>query len=128
MSAARSNVAAMDGKALFMTVRDGRPGLRELPGGPLTVAQPSRVDDVRAARFDTYRARIGQPPGRPAMGRPGRDPGAWRTLNAAAAAYRERAAAARAGAADPAAAGIARRGRAAVTEALRHHRTRSIRP
>jgi hypothetical protein len=114
----------MDGKALFATVRDDQPGLRELPGGPLTVAQPSRVDDVRAARFDAYRARIGWPPRTPVMRRPGREPGAWRTLNAAAAAYRERAAAARAGEADPAAADIARRGRAAAGEALRHRRTR----
>ena len=118
----------MDGKALFATVRDGQPGLRELPGGPLTVAQPSRVDDVRAARFDAYRARIGRPPRILTMRRPSREPGTWPTLNAAAAAYRERAAAARAaaaraGAADPAAADIARRGRAAVGEALRR-RTR----
>jgi hypothetical protein len=125
----------MDGKALFATVRDGQPGLRELPGGPLTVAQPSRVDDVRAARFDAYRARIGWPPTPTmTMRRPGREPGAWRSLNAAATAYRERATAARAtaarataaraAAADPAAADIARRGRAAVADALRHRRTR----
>jgi hypothetical protein len=82
----------MNGKALFATVRDGQPGLREKPGGPLTVAQPSRVDDVRAARFDAYRARIG-PANR-----------------------------------DPAAAEIARRGRAAVGEALHHHRTRATPP
>jgi hypothetical protein len=117
----------MDGKALFAAVRDGRPGLRELPGGPLTVAQPSRVDDIRAARFDAYRARMGRPPltSTMTMRRPGREPGAWRTLSAAAAAYRERAAAARAGEADPAAADIARRGRAAAGEALRHGRTRA---
>ncbi len=84
----------MDGKALFARVRDDRPGLRELPGGPLPVAQPSRVDDVRAARFD---------------------------------AYRERASAARGAAADPAAADVARRGRAAIAEALRHHREASDR-
>lgn len=82
----------MDGKALFVRVRDDRPGLRELPGGPLPVAQPSRVDEVRAARFD---------------------------------AYRRRAAAARAREADPAAADLARRGRAAVAEALRQHRAAS---
>jgi hypothetical protein len=110
----------MDGKALFATVRDGLPGLRELPGGPLAVAQPSRVDNVRAARFDAYRARIGGPPHMLTTRRPGREPGAWRSLNAAAAAYRERATAARAGEADPAAADVARRGRAAVAEALRH--------
>jgi RNA polymerase sigma-70 factor, ECF subfamily len=52
----------MNGRALFATVRDGQPGLRELPGGPLPVAQPSRVDDIRAARFDAYRARMGRPP------------------------------------------------------------------
>jgi hypothetical protein len=116
----------MDGKALFAAVRDGQPGLRELPGGPLTVAQPSRVDDVRAARFAAYRARIGGPPHTwtATMRRPGREPGAWDTLNAAATAYRERAAAARAAAIDPAAAQTARRGRAAVGEALRHRRTR----
>jgi hypothetical protein len=85
----------MHGKALFETVRDGQPGLRELPGGPVTVAQPSRVDDLRAARFDAYRARI-------------------------ATTSRERAAAAPE--ADRAAAEIARRGRAAVGEALRHRR------
>jgi hypothetical protein len=115
----------MDGKALFATVRDGHPGLRELPGGPLTVAQPSRADDVRAARFDAYRARVGRPPRTltTPRRRPGREPGAWHTLNAAAAAYRERAGAAAAGCADPAAADIARRGRAAAGEALRH-RTR----
>jgi hypothetical protein len=90
----------MNGKALFATVRDDQPGLRDLPGGPLTAAQPSHVDDIRAARFDAYRARI--------------------------AANRERAATARAGEADPAAAEIARRGRAAVGEALRHHRTRVL--
>ena len=123
MSPARGNVRIMDGKALFATVRDGQPGLRELPGGPLTVAQPSRVDDVRAAKFDAYRARIGWPPGTLTARRTGHEPGTWRILNAAATAYRERAAAARAGEADPAAADIARRGRAAVAEALRH-RTR----
>jgi hypothetical protein len=119
----------MDGKALFATVRDGQPGLRELPGGPLTVAQPSRVDDVRAAKFDAYRARIGRPPGTWTARRTGHEPGTWRTLNSAATAYRERAAAARtatarAGEADPAAADIARRGRAAVAEALCHRHTR----
>jgi hypothetical protein len=76
----------MDGKTLFARMRDDRPGLRELPGGPLPVAQPSRVDELRAARFE---------------------------------AYRERAAAARAGRADPVAADLARRGRAAIAEALR---------
>jgi hypothetical protein len=91
----------MNGKALFETVRNGQPGLRELPGGPLTVAQPSRVDDLRAARFDAYRARI-------------------------ATASRDRAAAAPE--ADRAAAEIARRGRAAVGEALRHRRTRVLQP
>jgi hypothetical protein len=115
----------MDGKALFARVRDARPGLRELPSGPLPVAQPSRVDDVRAARFDAYRASMGRPPRPSAMDRPGRDPDAWRTLSAAAAAYRERAAAALASEADPAAAGVARRGRAAVREALRRHRAPS---
>jgi hypothetical protein len=34
----------MDGKTLFARMRDDRAGLRELPGGPLPVAQPSRVD------------------------------------------------------------------------------------
>jgi hypothetical protein len=82
----------MDGKALFARVRDDLPGLRELPGGPLPVTQPSRLDDIRAARFD---------------------------------AYRNRATAARAGRADPAAADIARRGRAAVAEALRNGRKAS---
>jgi hypothetical protein len=114
----------MDGKALFVTVRNDQPGLRELPGGPLAVAQPSRIDDVRAARFDAYRARIGRPPRTLTARGPGREPGAWHTLNTAAAAYRERAAAARAAETDPAAADIARRGRAAVCEALRHRRTR----
>jgi hypothetical protein len=120
----------MDGKALFTTVRDARPGLRELAGGPVTVAQPSRVEDIRAARFDAYRARIGRSPVTTTMrqmpstvGPPGREPGAWRALNAAAAVYRERAAAARAAEADPAAADTARRGRAAVREALRHYST-----
>lgn len=47
----------MDGKALFTRVRDDLPGLRELPGGPLPVAQPFRVDEIRAARFDAYRKR-----------------------------------------------------------------------
>jgi hypothetical protein len=81
----------MNGKELFATVRDGQPGLRELPGGPLTVAQPSRVDELRAARFDAYRARIA-PANR-----------------------------------DPSVAEIARRGRAAVGEALRQ-RTRVLQP
>jgi hypothetical protein len=123
----RSNVRTMDGKALFAMARDAQPVLRDLPGGPLTVAQPSRVDDVRAARFDAYRARMCRPPltSTMTMRRPGREPGAWRTLSAAAAAYRERAAAARAGEADPAAAGVAQRGRAAVREALRHRREAS---
>jgi hypothetical protein len=79
----------MDGKALFAQVRNDLPGLRERPGGPLPVTQPSRVDEIRAARFD---------------------------------AYRRRAAAARAGQADPAATDVARRGRAAVGEALRNGR------
>jgi hypothetical protein len=82
----------VDGKTLFERTRDDRPGLREMPGGPLPVAQPSRVDELRAARFS---------------------------------AYRERATAERARLADPAAADIARRGRAAVAEALRHHREAS---
>jgi hypothetical protein len=84
----------MNGKALFATVRDGQPGLRELPGGPLTVAQPSRVDDLRAARFDAYRARIAPAPANR----------------------------------DPAAAETARRGRAAVGEALRQRRSRVLQP
>jgi hypothetical protein len=82
----------MDGKTLFARTRDERPGLREAPGGPLPVAQPSRVDDLRAARFD---------------------------------AYRKRAAAARTALADPAAADVARRGRAVVAEALWRHREAS---
>jgi hypothetical protein len=81
-----SSFGVMDGKALFARVRDDLPGLRELPGGSLPVTQPSRVDEIRAARFD---------------------------------AYRKRAAAARTREADPAAADVARRGRAAVAEALR---------
>jgi hypothetical protein len=87
-----SNVRVMDGKELFARVRDDLPGLRALPGGPLPVAQPSRVDDIRAARFD---------------------------------AYRKRAMAARTGEVDRAAAGVARRGRAAVAEALRNGRKAS---
>ena len=82
-----SNVRVMDGKELFARVRDDLPGLREFPGGPLPVTQPSRVDEIRAARFD---------------------------------AYRKRATAARTGEAERAAAGVARRGRAAVAEALRN--------
>ncbi len=87
----------MDGKALFTRVRDDLPGLRELPGGPLPVAQPFRVDEIRAARFDAYRKR------------------------AAAARARQ----ADTAAADTAAADIARRGRAAVAEALRNGRKAS---
>jgi hypothetical protein len=87
-----SNVRVMDGKELFARVRDDMPGLRELPVGPLPVAQPSRLDDLRAARFE---------------------------------AYRKRAAAARVFPADPAAASVARRGRAAVAEALRTGRKAS---
>ncbi len=82
----------MDGRTLFAKTRDDRPGLRELPGGPLPVAQPSRVDELRAARFS---------------------------------AYRERAAAARAALADPAAAEVARLGRAVIAEALGRHRAAS---
>jgi hypothetical protein len=82
----------MDGKELFARVRDDLPGLRQLPAGPLPVTQPSRVDEIRAARFD---------------------------------AYRKRAAAARAFPADPAAESVARRGRAAIAEALREHRKAS---
>ena len=87
-----SNVRVMDGKELFARVRDDLPGLRQLPGGPLPVTQPSRIDEIRAARFD---------------------------------AYRKRATAHRAGEADPAAVGVARRGRAAVAEALRNGRKAS---
>jgi hypothetical protein len=86
---AGGNVRVVDGRILFAKTRDDRPGLRELPGGPLPVAQPSRVDALRAARFS---------------------------------AYRERAAAAGARVADPAAATVARRGRAAVAEALLRRR------
>lgn len=82
-----SNVRVMDGKELFARVRDDLPGLRQLPGGPLPVAQPSRLDEIRAERFE---------------------------------AYRKRAAAARVYPPDPAAATVARRGRAAVAEALRN--------
>jgi hypothetical protein len=82
----------MDGKELFARVRDDLPGLRQLPAGPLPVTQPSRIDDLRAARFE---------------------------------AYRKRAAAARLYPADPAAASVARRGRAAVAEALRGSRKAS---
>jgi hypothetical protein len=82
----------MDGKELFARVRDDLPGLRQLPVGPLQVTQPSRLDDIRAERFD---------------------------------AYRKRAAAARVYPADPAAANVARRGRAAVAEALRNCRKAS---
>ena len=82
----------MDGKELFARVRDDLPGLRQMPGGPLPVTQPSHVDDIREARFD---------------------------------AYRKRAAAARLFPVDPAAAGVAQRGRAAVAEALRGTRKAS---
>jgi len=82
----------MDGKELFARVRDDLPGLRQMPGGPLPITQPSRLDDIREARFD---------------------------------AYRKRAAAARLFPADPAAAGVAQRGRAAVAEALRGTRKAS---
>jgi hypothetical protein len=165
LSVAERKVRAMKGKALFAAARDAR-GLRELPGGPLRVAQPSRVDDIREARFDAYRARAGEPaewpaeqaatpadgqPTRPTDGQAteptdgqateptdeqataraeaaraavptGRDPEAWRALNDAAAAYRERLAAARSEVAKPAAdrADVAQRGMAAVREALRH--------
>ena len=47
-----SNVRVMDGKELFARVRDDLPGLRQLPGGPLPVTQPSRVAEIRAASFD----------------------------------------------------------------------------
>jgi hypothetical protein len=86
------NVRVMDGKELFARVRDDLPGLRQLPAGPLPVTQPSRLDDIRAARFD---------------------------------AYRKRAAATRVFPADPGAASVARRGRAAVAEALRAGRKAS---
>jgi hypothetical protein len=82
----------MDGKELFARVRDDSPGLRQLPGGPLPVTQPSHLDEIRAARFD---------------------------------AYRKRAAATRVFPGDTAAAGVARRGRAAVAEALSQHREAS---
>ncbi len=95
LSVPRGNVRIVDGRALFLSTRDDRPGLRELPGGPLRVAQPSRVDELRAARFSAYRQRI---------------------------------AAAQARLADPAAADIARCGRAAVAEALRRHRETSVGP
>lgn len=88
-----SNVRVMDGKELFARVRDDLPGLRQLPGGPLPVTQPSRVDEIRAARFDAYRKRAAM--------------------------------AARTGESDRAAAGVARRGRAAVAEALRNGRKAS---
>jgi creatinine amidohydrolase/Fe(II)-dependent formamide hydrolase-like protein len=81
----------VEGRILFAKTRDDRPGLREPPGGPLPVAQPSRVDELRAAKFS---------------------------------AYRERAAAAQARVADPAAS-VARRGRAEVAEALRRCRDAS---
>jgi hypothetical protein len=86
------NVRVVDGRILFAKTRDDHPGLRELPGGPLPVAQPSRVEKLRAARFS---------------------------------AYRERAAAGQAVLTDPAAADVARRGRAAIAEALRRHRDAS---
>jgi len=57
LSAAGGNVRVVDGRTVFAKTRDDRPGLRELPGGPLPVAQPSRVDELRAARFDAYRKR-----------------------------------------------------------------------
>jgi len=87
-----SNFRVMDGKELFARVRDDSPGLRQLPGGPLSATQPSHLDEIRAARFD---------------------------------AYRKRAVAARVFPADPAAASVARSGRAAVAEALRQHRKAS---
>jgi hypothetical protein len=89
---AAGSVRVMDGKELFARVRDDLPGLRQLPGGPLPVTQPSRLDEIRAERF---------------------------------AAYRERATAARVYPADPAAVTVARRGRAAVAEALRNCRKAS---
>jgi hypothetical protein len=92
LSVAGGNVRVVDGRILFAQARDGRPGLRELPGGPLPLAQPSRVDELRAAKFT---------------------------------AYRERAAVAGAREPDPAAADVARRGRAVVAEALRRHRDAS---
>jgi hypothetical protein len=154
LSVAERKVRAMKGKALFAAARDAR-GLRELQAGPLRVAQPSRVDDIREARFDAYRARTGgQPDGQateptdgqatePTDGQAtaeaggqatvraeavrgalptGRDPEAWRNLNDAAAAYRERLAATRSEVAKPGAdpADVTQRGIAAVREALRH--------
>jgi hypothetical protein len=92
LSVAGGNVRVVDGRILFAQARDGRPGLREPPGGPLPLAQPSRVDELRAAKFT---------------------------------AYRERAAVAEARVPDPAAADVARRGRAVVAEALRRHRDAS---
>jgi hypothetical protein len=67
LSVAERKVRAMKGKALFAAARDAR-GLRELPGGPLRAAQPSRVDDIREARFDAYRARTGGQPTESAAG------------------------------------------------------------
>jgi hypothetical protein len=65
----------MKGKAVFARARDAQPGLRELPGGPVRVAQPSRIDDIREARFDAYRARTDgqatEPIGGRATGRAG---------------------------------------------------------
>jgi hypothetical protein len=162
LSVAERKVRAMKGKALFAAARDAR-GLRELPGGPLRAAQPSRIDDIREARFDAYRARTGGEATQPTDGQAtgsasatesagrrasgpetgqataradglsqaeadaarvalpaSQDPEAWRALNDAAAAYRERLAADRSEVAKPAAADVNQRGMAAVREALRH--------
>lgn len=54
LSVPPGSVRIMDGKELFARVRDDLPGLRQLPAGPLPVTQPSRVDEIRAARFDAY--------------------------------------------------------------------------
>jgi hypothetical protein len=48
----------VDAARYAVAMREADPRLREPRAGPLPISQPSRVDDVRAARFTAYRARI----------------------------------------------------------------------
>ncbi len=48
----------VDAAPYAAAMRDADPRLRESRAGPLPISQPSRVDDVRAARFTAYRAWI----------------------------------------------------------------------
>jgi hypothetical protein len=114
-------------------LRAADPRLREPLAGPLARSQPSGLDEVREARFATYRSRADVRPPVAVPPRPATrlDAAAAEAWNARAAAYRARLGGRRVPGSGPRAdraAEVSRRGAAAAREALRRHREVAARP